>query len=210
MSESTGLLAVWMKIPPGLDDEFTSWYNDEHVPERMAIPGFLSTRRYVTQTSEPRFMALYDLTDPGVMQSEAYMKIRTNPTPWTRRIGGKLVENIRNEYELVQSIGQASPQPSPYALLVRIETAPEHDAELNSWYEQDHLGALQSVPGCYRARRFRATAGSPRYLAVYDLESAAVTTSPAWRKAADSEWTLRMRPKFQNTTGDVGKLILAR
>jgi hypothetical protein len=199
-----------MQAPFELDEEFNAWYNTEHVPERIAVPGFLTARRYVVEGTPGRYMAHYDLSDLSVLHTEPYANISRNPSPWTRRITHKLAENTRNEYELVQSIGQAPSDAAPYALLVRIETEPEDDAELNAWYEQDHLAALQGVSGCYRARRFRATVGSPRYLAIYEFSNGDVSTSDAWRNAGASEWTLRMRPKWRNFTADLGKLILSQ
>jgi hypothetical protein len=204
----SGLLAVWMQVPSEVDEEFNAWYNTEHVPERIGVPGFLTARRYVVEGTPGRYTAHYDLDDLSVLHTEPYASISHNPTPWTRRIGRKLAENIRNEYELVQSVGQTPSDAAPYALQVRIETAPEDDAELNAWYEQDHLAALQGVSGCYRARRFRATVGAPRYLAIYEFANAGVSTSDAWRTAAASEWTLRMRPKFRNFSADLGTLVL--
>jgi hypothetical protein len=199
-----------MQAPSELDEEFNAWYNTEHVPERIAVPGFLTARRYVVEGTPGRYMAHYDLADLSVLHTEPYANISRNPTPWTRRIGHKLAENIRNEYELVQSIGQAPADAAPYALLVRIETEPEDDAELNAWYEQDHLAALQGVSGCYRARRFRATVGSPRYLAIYEFSNGEVSTSDACRNAGASKWTQRMRPKWRNFTADLGKLIFSQ
>ena len=207
---SAGLLAVWMQIPAELDEEFNAWYNEEHVPERMGVPGFLAARRYTGVGDDCRYMAHYDLESVDVLHREPYASISAKPTAWTRRILSKLRENVRSEYELVQSIGDASPEPAPYALLVRLGTAPEDEAELDSWYTQDHLPALQSVPGCYRARRFRAVSGTPRNLAIYDLASPDVPDSDAWHKAADSPWTLRMRPKFTVRARDLGRLILSR
>ena len=209
MSSGSGLLAVWMQVAPFLEDDLNAWYQKEHIQERLYIPGFLNARRYVNE-AERRYIALYDLDKPEVLQSEAYLTARNNPTPWTNRIMAALTENVRNEYELVQSIGEAPGQPAPYALVVRIETEPGDDGELNQWYEKDHLGALQGVAGCFRARRFRATVGAPKYLAVYDLASAEVPSGEAWKMAADSDWTLKMRPKFRNLTVDLGRLILSQ
>src|SRR4029077_5154520 len=39
--KGTGLLMVWADVPASKEDEFNRWYNEEHLPERMAIPGFL-------------------------------------------------------------------------------------------------------------------------------------------------------------------------
>jgi len=210
MNTGSGLLAVWMQVAPFLEDDLNAWYEKEHIQERLDIPGFLSVRRYVTEQAERRYIALYDLANPEVLRSGAYVEARNNPTRWTSRIVEALTENVRNEYELVQSIGDAPSSPAPYALVVRIETEAGDDAELNEWYERDHLGALQGVDGCLRARRFRATVGAPKYLAVYDLAAAGVPSGQAWEKAADSDWTLRMRPKFRNLTVDLGRLIVAR
>jgi hypothetical protein len=94
-------------------------------------------------------------------------------------------------------------------LLVRLDIDPEHDAEFNDWYNTDHLPALTSVPGVYGARRYRTTAGSPTYLAVYDLANADVPKSEAWRQAADSPWTLRMRRLYGDLAANLGQLTKA-
>ena len=44
--KGTGLLMVWADVPADKEEEFNRWYNEEHLPERMAIPGFLGGARY--------------------------------------------------------------------------------------------------------------------------------------------------------------------
>lgn len=39
MSERPGLLAVWNDIAAEDEAEFNAWYVEEHVPERLGIPG---------------------------------------------------------------------------------------------------------------------------------------------------------------------------
>ena len=51
------------------------------------------------------------------------------------------------------------------------------------------------VPGVLSAKRYQALEGSPKYLAVYEIESADVVTSDAWVAAADSgRWPTEIRP----------------
>ena len=57
---------------------------------------------------------------------------------------------------------------------------------------------LSAVPGVLAARRFRATSANRRYVALYHLVSPDVQATPAWKSAADSEWTRRMRPHFRD------------
>ena len=207
--QGRGLLAVWTDIPAHIEGDFNRWYDEEHLAERVGIPGFLNARRYISLRGSPKYIALYATVDAQVLQSETYLKVLNNSTPWTQRVRPHFQNSVRNEYELLLALGTIPAQPAPYVLLVRLETDPEHDAAFNDWYNTDHLPALTGVPGVYGARRYRATVGSPKYLAVYELASADVPTSDAWRKAADSPWTLKVRPWHRNLASNLGQLIKA-
>ena len=209
VEQGKGLLAVWMDIPAALEEDFNRWYDEEHLAERAGIPGFLNARRYRSLQGTPTYIALYDTVDARVLQSETYLKVANNPTPWTQRVRPHFQNFVRNEYELILTLGAIPDKASPYVLLVRLEIDPGHDAEFNDWYNTDHLPALTSVPGVYGARRYRATAGSPTYLAVYELANADVPKSDAWRQAADSPWTLRMRRLYGGLTMNLGQLTKA-
>jgi hypothetical protein len=207
--QGRGLLAVWMDIPEAQEDDFNRWYDDEHLAERLSVPGFLTARRYLSIEGTPKYIALYDTVDAQVLQSETYMKVLSNATPWTQRVRPHFQNFVRHEYELLLSVGTIPAQAAPYVLLARLESTPEHDAEFNDWYNTDHLPALTGVPGVYGARRYRATAGSPKYLAVYELAHADVPHSEAWKNAADSPWTVKMRPHYRQFTRNLGRLIKA-
>jgi len=208
-TQGKGLLAVWTDIPARIEVDFNRWYDEEHLLERASIPGFLNARRYRSLQGTPTYLALYDTADAQVLRSEAYLKVLNNPTPWTQRVRPHFQNFVRNEYELLLSLGTITSQAAPNVLLVRLDIPDEHDAEFNDWYNTDHLPALASVPGVYGARRYRATAGSPRYLAVYELANAEVRHTEAWRKAADSPWTLRIRRLYHNSGASLGQLITA-
>ena len=57
-------------------------------------------------------------------------------------------------------------------LLVMGEPHPDAEAEFNRWYDEEHLKERIACPGILGARRFRAVEGTPRYLALYELELA--------------------------------------
>ena len=42
------ILVVMMEVDPAHEDDFNRWYNDEHLPERLEIPGYISARRYAS------------------------------------------------------------------------------------------------------------------------------------------------------------------
>lgn len=208
-NHGTGLLGVWMGPAPENEDDLNRWYAEEHLPDRIAIPGFLRARRYVSEQGEPKYVAIYDLEDAHVLASDAYMQVAKNPTPWTTKVTSALQFFLRNEYELVQSIGESRDDAS-YMLLVRIEADKEHLEDLDAWYIEEHLPALAAVPGVIAARRYRATAGSPLYLATYELESPDVRTSDAWRAAGNTPWMQKLLPLFRNNASNLGRLIAVR
>lgn len=95
--------------------------------------------------------------------------------------------------------GAAFGAPAPYHYVVATDVAPGGDAELNAWYEQEHLPGLAAVPGTVQAVRFVDPTGSPRYRACYDLATLAAFDSPAWRAVRATPWSSRVRPTFRAT-----------
>src|SRR5438046_3078494 len=85
--KGTGLLMVWADVPADKEGEFNRWYNEEHLAERLAIPGFLNGARYEAVKGGPKHLAVYELESPAVLESPAYKKVAGNPTPWTTRSG---------------------------------------------------------------------------------------------------------------------------
>jgi hypothetical protein len=79
-------------------------------------------------------------------------------------------------------------------LLVMMESALNDDDEFNAWYDYEHIPERAGIPGFLSAARYVCRTGFPRYLAVYDLESAAVLQSDAYRAIAGENltvWTKR-------------------
>ena len=81
-----GLLLAMMEPPSVHDAEFNDWYDHEHLPERLAVDGFLNARRFVCIEGWPRYLALYDLANVEVLHSPGYYAIaRDRYSPWTHR-----------------------------------------------------------------------------------------------------------------------------
>src|ERR1700729_3654586 len=83
MTTSRGLLLFTTDIDPAMEEEFHRWYEDEHIPERMAVPGFLTARRFRAIEGGPKYLALYDLESPEVLASEPYLRLTgDNKSAW--------------------------------------------------------------------------------------------------------------------------------
>jgi hypothetical protein len=177
-------------------DEYDEWYQTEHLLQRSRIPGFLGAERWVAVHDPHVSVAFYDLASVDVLASEAYRAVAyENNSPWTKRIV-RLSEGILR-FEGTQTLpGEAlSPSGSGGLLVNAMSATPEGDAELNRWYDEEHIPALSAVPGTLLARRYRATRTTGSLLlALYHLESPEVVSSEAWARAVETPWTKRVRP----------------
>ena len=85
--KGTALLVVWTDVPADKEKDFNKWYNEEHLAERLAIPGFLGGARYEAVKGGPKHLAYYELESPAVLESEAYKRVSANPTPRHQALG---------------------------------------------------------------------------------------------------------------------------
>lgn len=209
-TRSKHMLTVYADIPADVEDDFNQWYNQQHIPERLALAGFQRAIRYEALKGEPKYMAFYELTDAGVLETPEYLALRdkAKTDAWDTRIMPKLQVQARNVYEQMLSCGDTPDDYAPFLLSVRLDIAAEVEDEFNRWYNEEHLPQLASVPGVTCARRYRSVSGTgTKYLALYELENEQVRNTEAWSKAANTEWTLKLRPHLK-PLASVAKRIL--
>ena len=90
MTDPKGLLLVLVDPAPTMEEELNDWYDTEHLPERRAVPGFETARRFTSLGDGPRYAAIYDLASLEVLRSPAYLAVSgENFSPWTRRVTGR-------------------------------------------------------------------------------------------------------------------------
>lgn len=78
-----GAVAIWHDIAPEGRAEFYAWHGQEHMPERVGIPGFLRGRRYVAIEADLEFFNLYEAITVETLKSQDYTARVNAPTPWT-------------------------------------------------------------------------------------------------------------------------------
>jgi len=76
------------------------------------------------------------------------------------------------------------------SVIMDVDAHPAAIDAFHGWYEEEHLPTLVAVPGIDAARRFHAVAGElgaggrERFLALYELRSVEVLSTPAWAAAS--------------------------
>ena len=81
-----GILAIWNGCAPGHEADFEEWYQHEHLLERIAVPGFLTGRRYEAVAGSPRYFCFYLTQSAETLRSKPYLERLDHPTPMTRRM----------------------------------------------------------------------------------------------------------------------------
>jgi hypothetical protein len=197
-----GLLLTITEPPRPMEEEFNAWYDTEHLPERLAIPGFDSAQRWVDPRAvagSGKYLATYELDSPQVLQTPDYLAhVGEHFTPWTKRCLSRCV--LFRRWACAQILpGDAPPDPAARALFFACGDVPaEHEAEFNRWYDTEHIPLLAAVPGVLRARRFFDPDGKPRYIALYDLANANVAVSAPWNAALATPWAKHIDTLMQD------------
>lgn len=82
-----GALLLLFDVADEARDEHDDWHTHEHMPERLALPGFLRGSRWARAAGEgPRYAVVYEVAEPAVLDGAAYRARLEQPTPWTARM----------------------------------------------------------------------------------------------------------------------------
>jgi hypothetical protein len=130
---SAGVL-IWNDIAPEGREAFYAWHDKEHVPERLAIPGFRRGRRYARPGHSPEWFTMYEADDLAVLTSPAYLERLNAPTPATRRTLVHFRRTSRAVCRVACSMGSSS---GGYMLTLRLSGSREQDAALRRWIAGD-------------------------------------------------------------------------
>jgi hypothetical protein len=187
-----------MTPPPELEEAFNAWYDDEHIPLRMAVPGFLGAQRYCRK-EDGKYLAVYDMESAAILGTAAYLEVKDNPSDLTRRmlssvsgfsryIGNHIGTQRRDDID-----GDGMEAPVLYAVFFNVPE--DRHGDFNEWYEVDHVPALLQSKDWLMCRRFAVTLGEPwdvTHLALHYLGSAAALDSEERKAARSTEWRARL------------------
>ena len=79
----TAAVLIWNDVAPEGRDAFYAWHDKEHIPERLALPGFLRGRRFAKSGHSPEWLTMYEARDLSPLVSPEYLARLNAPTPAT-------------------------------------------------------------------------------------------------------------------------------
>ena len=94
-SPAPWLYIVQTDIPADDVGDYNAWYDEEHLPRLVSVPGVERARRYVADPNlSPRYLTAYDLSVKDAFESPAGLTARK--TAWTERMRS-LFQNTRRK-----------------------------------------------------------------------------------------------------------------
>jgi hypothetical protein len=205
MRKPMGLLGGGFDFSATNEDEFNEWYDAEHVPERLRIPGFINAVRWIGVDNPKLSLAIYDLENLDVLQKPEYKAVSPEHfSPWAKRLLVRQCKRLCRFNAEQMGDGRAAPDSAAALMVFATNVAPGAEGDFNDWYDTEHIPRLSKLPGLLMARRFKAAgpsiAGSAdrKYIATYHLTSPDVCESAEWKEAADTAWTRKMKPHMRD------------
>jgi hypothetical protein len=194
---AAGLFYVYTD-PGSVDEaEFHDWYDHEHGPARLTVPGIGRAYRYRALDGEkPPWLALYELDRPDVIDSPEYQALGANASDRDKAVGAGLATLDRRVYEQISEDGAPADGPAPVILAVALSVPEGSEGDLAAWYTEEHIPMLLTVPGWRRIRRFRLIRAldqpGPDFLSVHELAGPEVLEDRGYRAAVSTPWRDRV------------------
>jgi hypothetical protein len=190
-----GLFYVYTDPGAVPEAEFHDWYDHEHGPARLSVPGIRNGRRYqALDDQKPPWLALYELDDPDVIGSPEYAALSAGLSDRDKAITSGLAVLDRRVYSQLSSDGPGGPASVILAVALSVPAGAQDD--LAAWYAQEHVPMLLGVPGWRRIRRYRLAraldSAAPEFLSLHEIADALVFREPAYQAAVSTPWRDRV------------------
>lgn len=106
---SPGMLFVATHVDMEHDADFNQWYDQEHVEERVRLPGFQSGTRYQGLDAQtPRYLGLYRTTSLEAFSTAAYQAAFGQQTPWSVANLARMRQPTRRVCTIQEEAGQGT------------------------------------------------------------------------------------------------------
>jgi hypothetical protein len=108
-----GVLIVLTDVEPDAEEAFNQWYDEEHVPERVALRGVSGARRFRRNEGAeqpgagtldvqrgPKYLVIYELDDLAVLHGE-WADLTRHHSDSSRAMYLVMANTLRESYALI-------------------------------------------------------------------------------------------------------------
>ena len=201
----SGVIAIWNDITDEGRANFYEWHDREHIPERVAIPGFLRGRRYIALSGTPEYFTLYEVRDLSVLTGPDYLARLNSPTEWTSRSVQHFRNTSRSLCDVEVSFGAGS---GGFIGTIRFDCESERDAEILARLSHPILPEVSEAPAICAAHACRADESASN-VQTAEQRGRVANMVPRWviivegatREAVDHVLSTQLSPAVFNDLG---------
>jgi hypothetical protein len=178
----------------GREDEYNRWYDEQHAPDVVSIPGFMSAQRFVLSDlqlrevalKKPKYLVVYRIitTDLAALGAEVNRRLASGQTRMSSSFDAGSAMGITYRALAPEKVGAgaggasaaAAPGALTYYQFVFADPATGRDADFNHWYDTYHGPEVAAVSGFVSWQRgvlseqqLNPPTAAPRYLAMFRI-----------------------------------------
>ena len=97
-------------VPNNKHKEFNAWYNTEHIPDLMSVPGFKAFRRFILNTRQvppvtdrggtsSQYLTIWDLESEEALTCDEF--VNKSASPWTRWVRSWYTRKVCTLYKQI-------------------------------------------------------------------------------------------------------------
>jgi hypothetical protein len=144
---------VWNDVDREGREQFYRWHDGEHIPERLAIPGFRRGRRFIRPGHSPEWLTMYEATDLSVLVSAQYLARLNAPTPATASALKHFRNTSRAVCRLVRSVGSST---GGHVLAMRLSVAAARGDAMCRYLSDDAFPRAMDLTGIVACHLYAA------------------------------------------------------
>jgi hypothetical protein len=179
----------------GHEDEYNKWYDHQHAPDVVAIPGFVSAQRFVknelplyrmVDLQVPKYLVIYKIVtdDLEAVFREVNRRLQTGETAMSPTFDrttsvSYVYRPFRPE---IKGVGGEPEKANPgsknlYVQVVFTAMVEGKESEFNRFYDDHHAPELAAIPGFVSAQRMilarpaNTSIPATKYLAMFRVET---------------------------------------
>lgn len=132
-------VVIWNDVAPEGRDQFYAWHDQEHIPERLALPGFRRGRRLRRPGHTPEWLTIYEADDVSALVSPEYLARLNAPTPGTTATLKHFRNTSRAVCRVTYSVGFST---GGHLLAMRLSVDPKGGEVMSRYLREDAFPRL--------------------------------------------------------------------
>lgn len=166
---------IWNDVVPEGREAFYAWHDNEHIPERLSLPGFRRGRRFERTGHSPQWLTMYEADDVSALVSPPYVARLNAPTTATVRTLAYFRNTSRTVCRVAHSRGGST---GGHMLAMRVGVDATNAAAMDAYLRDDAFPRAMATTGVVACHLY-ASDESASYMNTTESSTRAFDV-PAW------------------------------